>query len=223
MDRCPSHRPDATSRHAGYRSALDVSSTLESSSVVRDKFATCCNVSNAVLSKKDTVSTLENEPSVVRLPQDTSLAHNARLTDLCSSQKEFACPAASCDHGRNTSVMNHRNRYSSTRKSDAIRYSHAANALSITRYGFNQMLGLITTDWITNSSWRRWRAYFPVLICLFFVTQCTARPCSIGISTPGCKFCLSIFLHISTIKYTRVTRIYEIYYFHELDISELII
>jgi len=195
MDRCPSRRPDTTSRHAGYRSTLDVSSTLESSSVVRDNFATCCNVSNAVLSKKDTVTTLENEPSVVRLPQDTSLSHNARLTDLCSSQKEFACPAASCDHGRNTSVMNHRNRYSSTRKSDAIRYSHAANALSITKYGFNQMLGLITT------SWRRWRAYFPVLICLFCVTQCTARPCSIGISTPGCKFRLNIFLHISTIKY----------------------
>jgi len=142
MDRCPSHRPDATSRHAGYRSALDVSSTLESSSVVCDNFATCCNASNAVLSKKDT---LEHKPSVVRLPQDTSLSHNAHLTDLCSSQKEFACPA-SCDHGRNTSVMNHRNRYSSTRKSDAIRYSHAANALSITRYGFNQMLGLIITD-----------------------------------------------------------------------------
>ncbi|XP_011695047.1 PREDICTED: cytokine receptor isoform X2 [Wasmannia auropunctata] len=180
MDRCPSHRADATSRHrAGCRSTLDESNSF---AVPRcDTF----NASNAVLHKKDTVTTLENEPdSVARLPEDTSFSHNAQSTDLYSLRKEFACPVAPCDHGRDTSVMNanHRNRHSSTRESDAMRHSHASSALS--KYGFNQMLGLIT-DWITNSSWRRWRAYFPILICLFCATQCTARTCSVGLSTPG--------------------------------------
>ncbi|KYQ54930.1 Cytokine receptor [Trachymyrmex zeteki] len=98
MDRCPSHRRDATSRHAGCRSTLDVSSTLESSPTVAcHSFATCCdvfNASNDALFKKDHVTTLENEPnSVVYLSQDISLSHNARSTDLCFAQKEFACPA----------------------------------------------------------------------------------------------------------------------------------
>lgn len=217
MDRCPSHRRDATSRHAGCRSTLDVSSTLESSPTVAcHSFATCCdvfNASNDALFKKDHVTTLENEPnSVVYLSQDISLSHNARSTDLCFAQKEFACPAVPCNHGCDTSVMNHRNRHSSTRKRDAMRYFHTADALSITRYFLvfiNQMLGLITTDWITNSSWRRWRTYFLFLICLFCVTQCSARTCSVGLSTPGCKFLPNISLHkynqINTIKYTRKT------------------
>lgn len=188
MDRYPSHGQDATSRHAGCQSVLDVSSTLVSSPIARDSFATCCdasNAANAVLFKKDTVTTLENEPNgMARLSQDTL-------------QNEFACPAAPCDHGRDTSVMNHRNRHSSTRKSDAMRHSHAASVPSITKYGFTQTLGLMTTDWITNSSWRRWRAYLPILIWLFCVTQCTARTCSVGLSTPGCKFRLNISLIIN--------------------------
>jgi len=122
------------------------------------------------LFKKDT---LEHKPSVVRLPQDTSLSHNAHLTDLCSSQKEFACPA-SCDHGRNTSVMNHRNRYSSTRKNDAIRYSHAVNALNEIRFQSNVR---INYHRLNNEFFMEEMAYFPVLICLFCVTQCTARSC----------------------------------------------
>lgn len=195
MDRRPSHRPDAASRHAGCRSTPDVSSTLESSAVARDSLATCRDVSstaNAVLFEKDTVTTSENERnSVARSPQDVSLSHNARSTDLCSSQKELDCPY---EHGRDTSVMNHRNRHSSTRR-DAMRYSRAADAFSRTRYGSNQMLGLMTADWITNSSWRRWQTYFPILICLFCVTQCTARTCSVGLSTPGCKFRSNVSLY----------------------------
>jgi len=202
MDRRPSYRPDVTSRHVECRSMPNVSNSLESSTVARDSFATCCdasksNIANAVLFKKDTVITLKNEPNnAARLPQDTSLSYNAHSTDLCSSQEEFDRPAALCDHGRDTSVMNHRNRHSSTRRSDAMRYSHAANAFSITRYSFNQMLGLIiTNEWITNSSWRRWRICFPFLICLLCVTpQCTARPCSVGLNTPGCKFHSNISL-----------------------------
>lgn len=191
MDRYPLHRPDATSRHAGCRSTLDASSTLETSPVARDSFATCRDASdttNAVLFKKDAVTTLENEPnSMARLPQDTSLFHNARSTDLCSSQEEFECPVAPCDHECDTSVMNYQNRHSSARRSDAMKYSYAADAFSIMRYGFNQMLGLMIANWIMNSSWRRWRTCFPFLICLLCVTQCTARTCSVGLSTPGCK------------------------------------
>ncbi|XP_024884406.1 uncharacterized protein LOC112462719 [Temnothorax curvispinosus] len=191
MDRCPLRRPDATSRHAECRFTLDVSSTLESSPVVCDNFRTCCDVSNtanAVPFKKDTVTTLENEPnSAARLQQNTSLSHNVRSTDLCSSQKEsFDRPIAVCDHGRDTSVIDHRNRHGSTRRSDAMRYSHAADAFSIMRYGFNQTLGLMIIDWITNSSWRRLRTCFPLLICfLLCVTQSTAHTCSVGLSTPG--------------------------------------
>ncbi|XP_018407282.1 PREDICTED: uncharacterized protein LOC108783250 [Cyphomyrmex costatus] len=191
MDRCPSRRPNATSRHAGCRSTLDVSGTSESSSVACHSFATYCdvNASNAVLFEKDIITTLENgSNSAVHLLQDTLLSYNARSTELCSAQKEFACPAAPCNHECDTSVMNHRNHHSYTRKRDAMRYSHAADALSITKYilvFINQMLGLITTDWITNSSWRRWRTYFPFLVCLFCVTQCSARTCSVGLSTPG--------------------------------------
>lgn len=203
MDRCPSHISDATSRHAGCRSALDVSSTLESSPVARDSFATCCdasNITNAVLFEKDIVTTLEDElSSVARLSQNISLSHNARSVDLYSSQKEFECPATPCDRGHDTSIMNHRNRHSSTRRSDAMRYSHVADVFSITRYGFNQILGLMMTDWITNSSWRRWRIYFPFLICLFCATQCTARTCAVGLSTPGCKFRSNMSLHINII------------------------
>lgn len=191
MDRCPSYKPDVTSRHVECRSMLNVSSSLKSSTVARDSFATCdaSNTANAVLFKKDTIITLENEPnSVARLPHDTSLSYNAHSTDLCSSQEEFDRPAL-CDHGRDTSVMNHRNRHSSTRRTDAMKYSHTANAFSIMRYSFNQMLGLIITNWITNSSWRRWRICFPFLICLLCVTpQCTAHSCSVGLNTPGCKF-----------------------------------
>ncbi|KYN26832.1 Cytokine receptor [Trachymyrmex cornetzi] len=192
MDRCPSHRRDATTRHAVCRPMLDVSNTLKSSPVACHSFATCCdvfNASNDVLFKKNHVTTLENEPnSAAHLSQDTSLFYNARSTDLYLAQKKFTCHTATCNHGRDTSVMNHRNRHSSTRKKDAMRYSHTADPLSITRYilvFINQMLGLITTDWITNSSWRRWRTYFPFLICLLCVTQCSARTCSVGLSTPG--------------------------------------
>lgn len=200
MDRYPSHRPNATcSRHAGCRSTLDVSSTLESSPVARDSFATCrdtSNTTNAVLFKKDTVATLENGPNnTARLPQDASLSHNARTTDLCSSQEEFERPVAPCDHACDTSVMNYQNRHGSTRRSDAVKYSHPADAFSIMRCGFNQMLGLMITSWIMNSSWRRWQACFPFLICLLCVTQCTARTCSVGLSTPGCKFRKCIFAH----------------------------
>lgn len=199
MDRCPAHRPDITSRHVGCRSSLNVSNILESSTVAHDSFATCCdasNTANAVLFKKDTVITLENESnSAARLPQDTSLSYNAHSTDLCSLQEKFDRPAALCDHGRDTSVMNHRNCHSSTRRSDAMRYSHTGKAFSVMRYGFNQMLGLIITNWITNSSWRRWRIFFPFLIYLLCVTpQCTARTCSVGLSTPGCKFHSNISL-----------------------------
>lgn len=217
MDRCPSHIPDATSRHAGCRSALDVSSTLESFPVARDSFATCCdasNIPNVVLFEKDIVTTLEDEPnSMARLLQDTSLSYNARSTDLGSSQKEFDCPAAPCDRGHDTSIMNHLNRHSSTRRSDAMRYSHVANAFSITRYGFNQILRLMMTDWITNSSWRRWRIYFPFLICLFCATQCTARTCAVGLSTPGCKFRSNMYINIIN---------EQICFIHKLDITLVI-
>ncbi|XP_039307357.1 uncharacterized protein LOC105199782 isoform X2 [Solenopsis invicta] len=188
MDRRPSHRLDAASRHADCRPTLDVSSTLESSPIAGGGPATCrdaYNAANAVPFEKDTVTTSENEHNnMARSPQEVSLSHNAprSTNDLCSSQKELDCLY---EHGRDTSVMNHRNRHSSTRRSDATRYSRAANAFSITRYGSSQMLGLTTTDWITNSSWRRWRIYFPILICLFCITQCTARTCSVGLSTPG--------------------------------------
>lgn len=201
MDRYPSHRPDAISRHAGCRFTLDVSSTLES---YPDSFATCCDTSvtaNAVLFKKNTVTTLENEPnSTARLPQeDTSLSHNARSTDLSSSQEEFERPFAPCDdHGCDTSVMSCRNHHSSTRRSGAKRYSHAADAFSIMRYGFNQILGLMITNWTMNSSWRRWRTCLPFLICLLCVTQCTARTCSVGLSTPGCEFRKYIFTREDT-------------------------
>jgi len=209
MDRYPSHRRDATLRHAGCRPMLDMSNTLKSSPVACHSFATCCdifNVSNDVLFKKDSVTTLENElNSAAHLSQDIS-SYNARSTDLYLEQKEFACSAAPCNHRRDTSVMNHRNHHSFTRKRDMMRHFHTANALSITRciLVFNQMLGLITTDWITNSSWRRWRTYFPFLICLLCVTQCSARTCSVGLSTPGCKFRPNISLH--TIKFTRKIR-----------------
>ncbi|KYN30898.1 Cytokine receptor [Trachymyrmex septentrionalis] len=98
MDRCPSHRRNATSRHAGCRPMLDMSNILKSSPVACHNFATCYdvfNASNDVLFEKDHVTTLENGPnSAAYLSQDTSLSYNARSIDLYLAQKEFACPAA---------------------------------------------------------------------------------------------------------------------------------
>ncbi|XP_011874868.1 PREDICTED: cytokine receptor [Vollenhovia emeryi] len=166
MDRCPSHGPDDASRHAGCRSTLDVFGAPESSPVA---LAPCrrdaSNTADAVLFEEDT--TLEIEPdSAARLPRDTSLPQSARSIDLCSSQGGLR-------------------RRVSTRRSDATRYSQATDVCAIMRHCFNQILGLIITDWITNSSWRRWRTCLPFLICLLCTTQCTARSCSVGLSTPG--------------------------------------
>ncbi|XP_012522473.1 uncharacterized protein LOC105828601 [Monomorium pharaonis] len=174
MDRRPWHRPDAAStRHAGCRSTLDASTglTLKSSTIVhtRDSLAaTRRDASNAAADavpyEKNTVTT---------------------TSDLCPiSRKELYCPYD--EHGRdiNEGVMNHRHRRGSSvrRRGDATRYSD----VQVSRYGSNQItLGLTIGDWVTNSSWRRWRAYFFILICLFCVTQCTARTCSVGLSTPG--------------------------------------